>query len=67
MNFTQRLKLAPHGPDRQKLGTFRKRHAAIGAGAHKKVASPAGTYAFTRTLQQGSATDTVLVVLAAPK
>jgi alpha-amylase len=51
----------------QKLGTFRKRHAAIGAGAHKKLSSPAGTYAFARTLQQGSATDTVVVVLTAPK
>ena len=29
----------------QKLGQFRKKHAAVGAGVHTKLASPAGTYA----------------------
>ena len=37
------------------------------ADTHKKLASPAGTYAFTRSLQQGSTADTVVVVLTAPK
>ena len=46
-----------------KLGNFRKRHASVGAGAHTKLASPAGTYAFSRTFGQ----DAVVVVLTAPK
>ncbi len=43
----------------QRLATFRKRHAAIGAGVHQKLASPPGTYAFGRT--RGA--DKVIVVL----
>jgi alpha-amylase len=43
----------------QKLANFRKRHAAIGAGVHQKLASPPGTYAFGRT--RGA--DKVVVVL----
>ena len=35
----------------------------VGAGAHTKLASPAGTYAFSRTFGQ----DAVVVVLTAPK
>src|SRR5205085_1460982 len=31
----------------QKLANFRKRHAAIGAGAHVKLSSPGNTYAFS--------------------
>src|SRR5262249_17438093 len=34
----------------QKLGRFRKRHAAVGGGTHQRIASPAGTYAFSRKL-----------------
>ena len=44
----------------QKVGTFRKNHAAIGGGAHAKLASPSGTYAFSRKL----GADAVVVVLA---
>jgi alpha-amylase len=43
----------------QKLATFRKRHAAVGAGVHQKLASPPGTYAFSRT--RGA--DKVVVIL----
>jgi alpha-amylase len=43
----------------QKLGLFRKRHAAVGAGAHMKLSSPAGTYAFSRKRDQ----DAVVIVL----
>jgi alpha-amylase len=43
----------------QKLGLFRKRHAAVGAGAHTKLNSPAGTYAFSRKRDQ----DAVVIVL----
>lgn len=32
----------------QKLGLFRKRHPAVGGGAHQRLTSPAGTYAFSR-------------------
>jgi alpha-amylase len=47
----------------QKVGTFRKKHAAIGAGAHARLESPAGTYAFSRTL---GAEDAVVVVITPP-
>lgn len=47
-----------------KLATFRKRHAAIGAGQHAKLTSPDGTYAFARTWTSGGVTDKVVVVLA---
>ena len=47
----------------QKLGTFRKNHAAVGGGAHAMLKSPAGTYAFSRKL----AGDAVVVVLAGAK
>jgi alpha-amylase len=45
------------------LATFRRRHAAIGAGSHARLTSPAGTYTFGR--KQGS--DAVVVVLTAPR
>ncbi|MFN2546145.1 MAG: alpha-amylase [Myxococcales bacterium] len=47
----------------QKLGAFRKRHGAVGAGAHAKLSSPAGTYAFSRKL---GTSDAVVVVLTTP-
>ncbi len=47
----------------QKLGTFRRRHAAIGAGTHQRLDAPAGVYAFSRTLA-GDAPDAVVVVIA---
>jgi alpha-amylase len=49
----------------RKLATFRKSHAAVGAGTHAKIASPAGTYAFTRTMGTGASQDAVLVVIGA--
>jgi alpha-amylase len=42
-----------------RLATFRKRHAAVGGGAHQRLESPAGTYAFSRRLGG----DDVVVVL----
>ena len=45
------------------VANFRKRHAAIGGGAHARLTSPAGTYTFGR--KQGG--DAVVVVLAAPR
>ncbi len=47
----------------QKLGVFRKRHAAVGGGTHAKIASPAGTYAFSRKLADGAVSDTVVVAI----
>jgi alpha-amylase len=47
----------------QKLGNFRKRHAAVGAGSHQQLASPTGTYAFSRKLDQAGAQDSVVVVV----
>lgn len=47
----------------QKLGTFRRRHAAVGAGTHQRLASPDGTYAFSRTLTGAGTADAVVVVL----
>ena len=46
-----------------KVANFRKRHAAVGAGAHARLASPAGTWAFGR--KQGG--DAVVVILTAPR
>jgi alpha-amylase len=48
----------------QQLGTFRQRHAAIGAGVHHQLTSPAGTYAFSRIL---GAEDAVVVALTRPR
>jgi alpha-amylase len=47
----------------QKLGTFRKRHNAVGAGLHRRLASPGGSYAFSRTLGSGAGADAVVVVV----
>jgi alpha-amylase len=47
----------------QKLGQFRRKHAAIGAGSHQRLASPAGTYAFARTLSGPGLDDAVVLVV----
>jgi alpha-amylase len=47
----------------KKLGDFRKRHLAVGAGAHQKLASPAGSYAFSRSTGSGAGADQVVVVM----
>lgn len=47
----------------QKLAAFRKKHAAVGAGSHQRLASPPGSYAFARRLDG----DDVVVVLARGK
>jgi len=47
----------------QKIGNFRKRHAAVGTGAHKQLTSPTGTYAFSRKLDRAGVQDAVLVVV----
>lgn len=51
----------------RKVSAFRKRHAAVGAGAHQRLASPDGTYAFARALGAGGATDAVVVVVTRPR
>jgi alpha-amylase len=51
----------------RKLGAFRKRHAAVGAGSHARIASPAGTYAFWRRLDDGAVHDAVVVAVTAPR
>jgi alpha-amylase len=45
----------------RKLGDFRRRHAAVGAGVHARISSPASTYAFSRKTD-----DDAVVVLLAP-
>ena len=50
----------------RKLGAFRKRHAAVGAGTHQRLASPPGTYGFVRRLADGAVDDTVAVLLVPP-
>jgi alpha-amylase len=47
----------------QRLGAFRRSHAAVGAGAHERLASPPGTYAFARRLGAGGAGDAVVVAV----
>ena len=49
-------------PHFQRMATFRRRHAAVGTGAHAKLSSPGNTYAFSRK----TADDTVVVVLTTP-
>jgi alpha-amylase len=44
----------------QKVGAFRKKHAAVGAGTHARLTSTPGTYAFSRKLGD----DAVVVILA---
>jgi alpha-amylase len=46
----------------QKVGTFRKRHRAVGAGAHQSIPFTGG-YAFKRTYSAGGVDDAVVVVL----
>jgi len=47
----------------QKVGGFRKRHIAIGAGTHTKLQAPSSVYAFSRTLKSGNVDDGVVVVI----
>jgi len=50
----------------RKLGAFRKRHAAVGAGTHQRVAAPSGTYGFVRALHDGAVDDSVAIFLVPP-
>ncbi len=45
----------------QKLGKFRKKHAAVGAGVHTQIS--ASPYVFSRTFSKGKYTDKVVVGL----
>ena len=45
----------------QKLGLFRKRHPAVGAGVHKRIS--ASPYVFSRTFTKGKYSDKVVVGL----
>lgn len=47
----------------QKLGLFRKKHPAIGAGIHEQLKSPEGEYVFSRVFTKGKYTDKVVVGL----
>jgi alpha-amylase len=47
----------------QKLGTFRKKHGAVGGGTHQKIQSPSNVYAFSRTLKSGNVDDAVVVAI----
>ena len=47
----------------QKLGQFRKRHPAIGAGRHHELAFK--PYTFARTLNEAALTDKVVVAMTA--
>lgn len=49
----------------QKLGQFRAKHPAIGAGKHQKIADT--PYTFSRVYQFGEQFDKVVVALDAPK
>ena len=48
----------------QKVGTFRDRHIAVGAGAHTKVESSSG-YAFTRSYEKDGVSDKVAACISA--
>lgn len=45
----------------QKLGKFRKKHAAVGAGIHSQIS--AAPYVFSRTFSKGNYSDKVVVAL----
>ncbi len=47
----------------QKVGQFRNRHQAVGAGAHEQLSSSDNGYAFARTLQTDEFDDRVVVVI----
>ena len=47
----------------KKLGGFRKRHGAVGGGAHHKLDAPPNVYAFSRTLKSGNVDDAVVVAI----
>lgn len=47
----------------QKLGQFRNRHVAVGAGSHRSLTQASG-YAFAREYNQGGVTDQVVVYFA---
>lgn len=49
----------------QKLGQFRKRHPAIGAGRHNKISDV--PYVFSRTLKNGTTDDAVVIALDVTK
>jgi alpha-amylase len=49
----------------QKLGLFRKKHPAVGAGIHNQIS--AAPYVFSRTFAKGKYTDKVVVGLDLPK
>lgn len=48
----------------QKIGAFRARHFAVGAGAHKVLSSE--PFTFSRTLTDGNYSDQVVIALDAP-
>lgn len=48
-----------------KLGAFRKKHVAIGAGRHQRIAG--APYTFSRTYSEGNYTDKVVVAVDAPE
>jgi alpha-amylase len=49
----------------QKLGQFRNRHMAVGAGVHKMISKD--PYTFSRTYSEGEHEDKVVVALDVPK
>lgn len=50
----------------QRIGTFRRRHPAIGAGAHTTVSLDGDAYVFARTHGEGAARDAVVVAIPRP-
>ena len=48
----------------QKLGQFRNKHMAVGAGVHKMISE--APYTFSRSYSEGDYEDSVMVVLDAP-
>lgn len=49
----------------QKIGQFRKNHAAVGAGIHQQLS--ASPYIFSRTFSKGSYTDAIVIGLSLEK
>ena len=62
MNQTDKKAILTHW---QKIGQFRKRHPAVGAGRHQKISDV--PYVFSRTLKNGTTEDAVVIALEVTK
>lgn len=53
----------------QKVGTFRRKHIAVGAGDHQQISAYSASegYTFSRSYDRGDLSDSIIAVIGAPK